>query len=153
LGDDGVMTVGTSGAGLGSVLTAVTTNRTLGGPDTVRGGTGDDVLVGGVGNDSIDGGSERDLVFGDNVSLDRTPPLGDVTNPRFRTLSAGTIYAATGDANVDGTPRLDPHGNPVWGDFVITLLDQGNAAPAGSYGDDYLAGGGNDDMLFGELGN
>jgi hypothetical protein len=139
------------------------------GNDFVYGNGGDDVLIGGAGNDSIDGGGDRDLIFGDNVSLSRsftpggTNPLpgqgllGNYANPRFETLQGTQIYSTTlGTAGQDlasNAPQADPRGHGAWGDYLITLFDHSFTAPAGSYGDDYIAGGPADDMIFGELGN
>ena len=87
-----------------------------GGADTIRAGTGDDVLIGGAGNDALDGGSERDLVFGDNVSLDRTAKW-------LRCTSSSSTVITT------GIPRSLPcHGsrstNPgtTWAPSMITLV-------------------------------
>ena len=154
LGDDGVMALGTSGPTCASCSPSTTPTGRSAATDTIRGGGGDDLLIGGPGNDAIDGGTERDLIFGDNVPLDRTTHLGNFTSPRFRTLCRRRRSTAPRRPRragpVDGTPRLDPHGNPAWGDFVITLLDHGtNHARPARFGNDYIAGGAGDDMIFG----
>ncbi|MGB7961606.1 MAG: calcium-binding protein [Propionicimonas sp.] len=98
--------------------------NTLGGSDTLRGGADSDVLVGGVGGDRIDGGAGTDLLFGDNVRLDQSWSLTPTGwNPSF---------------------------------LRITLLDHdvlALAAAALAFGDDYLAGGAGNDVIFGQLGD
>src|SRR5262249_26135995 len=119
--------------------------------DTLYGGGGDDVLIGGTGNDMIDGGLSRDLIFGDIVTLDRTNTLGIYANPRFQALNGTQIYDTSTNTNAGGAlvtdvSQLDPHASTFWGDLRISLNDS-NA------GDDYIAGGGGDDEIFGQLGN
>jgi Ca2+-binding RTX toxin-like protein len=119
--------------------------------DTLYGGGGDDVLIGGTGNDMIDGGLSRDLIFGDIVTLDRTNTLGIYANPRFRALSGTQIYDTSTNTNagaalVTGVSQVDPHASTFWGDLHISLNDT-------NPGNDYIAGGGGDDEIFGQLGN
>ena len=134
-------------------------DNTVGGADLAYGEADDDLLVGGTRDDDLDGGSGRDLVIGDNAVLDRTTRYGVYTSPRFRTLltPGGAIYstalATAGTAQVDGTSRLDPRGNAVWADYVLTLVDHAVGTDPLRYGGDYLAGGAEDDLLFGQLGN
>jgi Ca2+-binding RTX toxin-like protein len=82
---------------------------------------------------------------------------GIFTNPRFQALNGTQIYSTTlgtaGQALVNGVQQLDPRGSPRWGDYLISLLDTGFNAPAGTYANDYIAGGGADNMIFGEMGN
>lgn len=131
----------------------------IGGADTIYGDAGEDVLVGGDVNDNIDGGADDDLILGDNVKLDRwdDATFADFTNPRYRTLTGNHIYGETpgvddGDSLQDATHRLIPDltGTPVWAnwDVYINEPDKYNA-----YGDDYIAGGGSDDTIFGQLGD
>ncbi len=129
-----------------------------GADDTLRGGDHDDILIGNTGSDAIDGGLDEDLIFGDNVALDRSLTLGDVSNPRFRALSGTQVYstavATAGTLLIDSaTDYADPRGNAAWADFQVTIQDHTNATAAGLYGDDYIAGGGGDDTIFGELGD
>ena len=96
----------------------------------IPGGT--DVLLGQDDDDIVIGGSGRDMVFGNNVTLNRTGDrLGVHTNPRFRTLTGEEIYATglneLGDLLID---RVNEYGDPnwagaapFWGDFVITVHD------------------------------
>ncbi|HSG95209.1 MAG TPA: calcium-binding protein, partial [Afifellaceae bacterium] len=136
----------------------------IGGNDTICGGDGDDILIGGTGDDRIDGGAGRDLIFGDNVSLDRSASHGDYSNPRFRALTGTQVYgqgfdingngAASGDVLVDSTWQLDPRGQaPSWADYRITLLDHADDTDPSLYGNDYIAGGAGDDQIFGQLGD
>ncbi len=66
------------------------------------------------------------------------------------------IYDAQGNVLVNATSRLNPTATPIWGDFVIALLDHSfaiEAAAGNNFGNDYLAGGAGNDMIFGQLGN
>ena len=50
----------------------------------------------------------------------------------------------------------DPTGSAWWADFDITLLDHDTdvqATPLNRFGDDVIAGGSDDDMIFGQLGD
>jgi hypothetical protein len=208
------------------------------GNNIIYGSGGQNILIGGSGSNSIQGGNERDLIFGHNVSLDRsdyaissatwsngtvtittsvangfapnvanasapgewvtisgmTPSFlngsyvitvtspttftytqqqatgsgtgtgsgtvthrGNFTNPRFQALSGTQIYSTTlgtaGQAQLNGVQQLDPRGSPRWGDYLISLLDTGFNAPAGTFANDYIAGGGADNAIFGEMGN
>jgi hypothetical protein len=143
-----------------------TVDRTIGDDDTIRGSEDEDVLVGGAGDDRIDGDEARDLIFGDNVSLDRRGAYYlDYTNPRYRTLLPDEegIYGEEvgindGETLEDGTHRLIPNitGTPAWEDWEITLMDHSFAVkgdPQNKFGDDYIAGGENNDTIFGQLGH
>src|SRR5207249_1956369 len=123
--------------------------------DTMYGDGGQDILAGGAAADRIDGGDDKDLIFGDNVTLDRSTTLGNMTNPRFRQLAGATLYdtTAAGAALVTAAWQTDPTGAPVWTDYRITLLDIDASAPANSFGNDYIAGGPNNDQIFGERGD
>jgi Ca2+-binding RTX toxin-like protein len=138
-----------------------------GSADQLYGNGGEDILLGGTGGDAIDGGTGMDLVLGDQASLDRWTHLDNFTSPRFETLQGTQIYSTApgtaGQDQADGTPRLDPRGNPegrvkavygpVWGDFLITEVGHASNSPAVYEGDDYIAGGAGDDTILGELGN
>jgi Ca2+-binding RTX toxin-like protein len=142
--------------------------RTMGGADTLIGGPGQDVIIGGAAGDIIDGGDNEDLIFGDNVYLDRRGDLfrDFITNPRFRTLTGEQIYGEDANTN-DGEVLIDrenqyvnpddsPDGSPVWANWEITLLDHSDADESASendFGIDYIAGGADDDMIFGQLGD
>ena len=139
----------------GIVRTATTTADAIGGIDTMYGDGGQDILAGGAAADRIDGGDDKDLIFGDNVTLDRSTTLGNMTNPRFRQLAGATLYdtTAAGAALVTAAWQTDPTGAPVWTDYRITLLDMDASAAANSFGNDYIAGGPNNDQIFGERGD
>ncbi len=134
------------------------------GADTIFGGAGDDDIIGGHNvaggadaGDALDGGAGDDVVLGDNGAILRTHNLIDT---RMRVLSGTQIYgtnvhADQGDVNdgqllvtdqaqinVDGTTQR-----------AITLFDHEVGASASIYGDDHIAGGSEDDMIFGQLGD
>ena len=159
LGDSGIIDYAADG-NLATVDEILTTERTVGGVDTIRGNDGQDVLIGGAFGDRIDGGAQEDLIFGDNVRLDGT--AGFITNPRYRELSGSLIYDSGVDSGspeqtlVTDTEQLVPGGAAVWEGFDITLLDHSDADQAAgldNFGDDYIAGGAHDDQIFGQLGN
>jgi Ca2+-binding RTX toxin-like protein len=138
------------------------TDLALGGPDTIFGNAGDDLLMGGALGDAMDGNAGADLIFGDAVLLSWRG--ADVTNPRFQTLLGSQIYnTAAADASgvdqVDGIARnyRNPGGGVLsWAPWqVLNLYHTAalEAAPDDSFGNDYLAGGPDHDMLFGQLGD
>ncbi len=140
------------------VVTLATVDDAIGGADRIYGQGGEDVLVGGTRGDSIDGGLGRDLVLGDNALLDRSTTYGDYRNPRFRALTGNQVYDTSsgpnaGGANVGTAWGTDPRGTGIWGDFRVTLYDHAWNTSPDLYGADYLAGGGQDDMIFGQLGD
>src|SRR5262249_40384776 len=138
----------------GVLLKAASIADSFGANDTIRTGAGQDVVVGGAANDMIDAGAGNDLIAGDNASLDRTGLVGDFTSPLFRALSGTQIYdGATGQALVTQTWQLDPQGTSWWSDFRLTLLDLGPAPASNSFGDDYIAGGAGNDLIFGQNGD
>ena len=156
-GDHGVITQ-TPGTNriltTGSVLGINTVLDNQGGNDTIYGNDGADVLLGGTGNDMIDGGAGNDLILGDNATMTRPSLTASSASPLFEALSGTTIYdPTTGNAQVNGVPQVDPQGSNWWSNFQVTLKDIGSAAAVGTYGDDYLAGGGGNDWIFGENGN
>jgi Ca2+-binding RTX toxin-like protein len=151
LGDCGIVRLAN-----GVVVRIESTDRTIGGDDVMLGGAGEDVLLGGAADDVIDGNEGDDLIFGDNALMDRSGRLGDFTDPRFRDLSGTEMYDSLGNAMVTPAWQLNPLRRPVWGDFLIALLDhtfEAEAAKANNFGDDYLAGGPQDDTIFGQLGD
>ncbi len=150
-----------------------------GGTDVLLGQDDDDIVIGGSFDDMLDGGSDRDMVFGNNVTLKRTGGLDVNTNPRFRTLAGEEIYATgidqLGDLLINrSADRSTEYGDPnwaglppFWGDFVITVHD-GMTTWAGvpldqdeldedkldrTYGNNFIAGGPHDDMIFGQRGD
>ncbi len=165
LGDFGEARLGTVDVNMLGALTHRTqyplyvtvTDDALGGADTVFAGSGEDVLIGGAYGDVLDGGENDDLIFGDNVVLDRRTTYSDFTDPRYRTDS-GVVYDARGNVVVGAQPRIAPAltGTAVWANWDMTLLHHDTyhaTSPSSRFGDDYIAGGPHDDMIFGQLGS
>jgi len=148
-------------------------NLQNGADDTIYGNAGRDILVGGTGNDAIDGGAQDDLVFGDNVVL--TYRANDVTSLRFQSLTGTLLYSRT-DINTNAALGYDNSGQlltdgvtahdyrspdasvPWWAEYQVTNLYQtfsmdSGLSGVGSFGNDYIAGGAHNDLLFGQLGN
>lgn len=150
-GDNGKALYSTTGV----VVQVVSTDTIFGGDDTLAGDAGDDVLVGGSGSDVISGAVGRDLIMGDNAMIDRQTTIGDKTNPRFRVLTDAQIYdtaeGTAGKVMVKPDWQANPDGSPAWADFRITLLEMN--VDAFTFGNDYIAGGAQDDTIFGQLGN
>ncbi|MBI4292469.1 MAG: LEPR-XLL domain-containing protein [Betaproteobacteria bacterium] len=144
------------------------------GDDRMWGGSGDDDMTGGHNaaggydeltapaivatlnpqvNDLMDGGSGDDAMAGDNAIIWRR---GDDVSPRFRLLTATSLYTTDFDSittNVDTLDQSDPD-DAVGRD--IQLLDHSDAVqatPLGRFGNDVMAGGADSDVMFGELGN
>ena len=112
--------------------------------------------------DFLDSGSGDDVIVGDNALIERR---GDTLSPRMRVLSGTTIYGATFDV-IDGQPlvtgaeQLTPTGVYASGRVsrTIQLFDHDNdfeddSAKQETHGDDYIAGGADDDEIFGQLGD
>src|SRR5262249_24000604 len=118
--------------------------------------------------DTIDAGAGNDWAEGDNGILLRT---GSSIGPRFRVLEAQTIFDAhgqdpsgdNGDVYNMSAWRLDPNnrydlaghdinanGNE---EQYVELFDQSFNPVPGTFGDDNIAGGAQDDVIFGQLGN
>ncbi|MFN2611440.1 MAG: hypothetical protein ABR507_11310 [Actinomycetota bacterium] len=158
----------------------ISRHLSIGGVDIVQGMQDDDILVGGAGGngcascigDYIDGNQNDDLIFGDSVELIRRDVnvalTGDITDPRFETLRGNHIYAittidggvgeTTGFSLVDGIARnyRDTGGLPAWAEYRIINLFHSfaiQAAGGNQFGNDYIAGGPDDDVIFGQLGN
>ncbi len=149
---------------------AISRHLTLGGADTIQGNSGQDVLVGGAGSgaaagsfdDYIDGDMGSDLIFGDAVELFRrnvdVNAVNDVTNPHFQMLSGATIYDDALNPLISNAPieYRDPSGTPHWAEYLIVALFHSFALQADQqnrYGKDYIAGGGQHDVIFGQLGD
>ncbi len=131
------------------------------GGDVIHGGYGNDDLIGGHnvagghdGGDRIDGGGGADAIAGDNAEITRK---ADAISPRFRELTnTGEIYGEDGDEDgrvlVETTYQANPDGIS---EQTILILDAA-ASAMGSvalYGDDFIAGGADDDTIFGQFGN
>ena len=118
------------------------------------------------GGDDIDGGVGYDVILGDNGFVIRRD--SGSSSPQFQEHS-GPIYGEGGDGTVTGDDRVigpdgetlvvfDPLGaaNPDEEAVVarfITVYDHSDDADDAEHGDDYIAGGAEDDMIFGQLGN
>jgi Ca2+-binding RTX toxin-like protein len=153
------------------------------GNDVLYGGDDDDILIGGSnvsgaldGDDRLDGGRGNDAIAGDNAEICYRP---DNLDPRMRALDGTQIYGTTpglndGQALVAGVGSVlypayvDPrgalpgntYGLPVHREYHITLLDHDHAIEQQEdlpsirlWGEDYIAGGGGEDEIFGQLGN
>jgi Ca2+-binding RTX toxin-like protein len=128
------------------------------GNDTIYGGAHDDDIIGGHnvsgghdGNDRLDGGSGNDVIAGDNAIVLRR---GDAISPRVRVLGGGIIYDENDLIQTTSQFQINPTGVEV---RDITILDhsleiQDNPASL-TFGNDYIAGGADDDVIFGQLGN
>jgi len=151
LGDNAEVLALTSLATLrASKITTTDTENSTGGNDTLEGNEDDDILIGGIGADIIDGNLGRDLILGDQgVLTSRTE--GVTTSPRFRALSGSQLYGSNGEALVELTQQYSgPTADvPNWSNWAITIGD----GLDGLYGADYIAGGGNNDTIFGQRGN
>ena len=136
------------------------------GADRILGGAGDDDIIGGHfgnqaasdgttvntfggqdGDDIIDGGTGNDVIAGDNADILRT---GGLFNQRLRVLTGEVIYDGDGNALVTSAAQIDP--TAVVQRFV-RLYDHSDTADPTTYGNDSIAGGAGDDVIFGELGN
>src|SRR5439155_16412122 len=127
--------------------------------DTIYGGPSADDVIGGHNvaagqdaNDTIDGGAGNDVIAGDNASV---LPNGLTTSPLVRALTQATIYTVVRGS--DGSITFQPNvGAPAVAPTramqrTITLFD-GGTSDATLYGSDYIAGGANNDLIFGEMG-
>jgi Ca2+-binding RTX toxin-like protein len=125
------------------------------GADAIFGGAGDDDIYGGHNiagghdeGDVIDGGTGNDVIVGDNASIQGTD--SDIS-PRFRALDGTSIYDNNGSVLVTMQPQSDPNNAHVRTVSIYdSLLDNPDAT---TFGDDLIAGGADDDMVFGQLGN
>jgi len=125
------------------------------GYDVIFGGAGDDDIYGGhnvaeghdVG-DIIDGGTGNDVIAGDNASIQGTD---DYLNPRFRALQGTVvIYDSNGVAQETKYSQRDP--NQVHA-RTVELYDSSHSPDTATLGNDLIAGGADDDVIFGQLGN
>jgi len=126
------------------------------GSDTIYGGGSDDDIYGGHnvanGSDSgdfIDGAAGNDIIVGDNGLIERT---ADATDPRFTVLTGSLIYDSNGlaqvaDSNLIGANPADVEARRI---LLFDHDDTGNNA--GNFGNDVIAGGADDDVIFGQLG-
>jgi Ca2+-binding RTX toxin-like protein len=125
------------------------------GADVIYGEAGDDDIIGGHNvkggsdtGDRLDGGMDDDVIAGDNAIIERRGD--DSMSLRIQTLTAPTLYDDNGVAQISGERHAEPEGMQI---RDITLLDHSKNTQSGVYGADYIAGGADDDMLFGQLGD
>ncbi|NEU80298.1 DUF4347 domain-containing protein [Nostoc sp. UIC 10630] len=124
------------------------------GNDTITGNEGDDDIWGGHnvaggqdGDDVIDGGAGNDAIAGDNAKILRK---GNSISSRIRTLSNATIYDSNGNPLVTPTSQTNPTGVS---EREIVLYDHSDTPLPQTSGNDMIAGGADDDVIFGQLGN
>ncbi|MBC7730040.1 MAG: hypothetical protein H7242_21025, partial [Microbacteriaceae bacterium] len=145
------------------------------GDDVIIGGSN---VIGALdGDDRLDGGTGNDVIAGDNADIYYRPDNLDV---RFATLTGATLYnevpgltegqSQTVSVDALGRPiNADPDGvlpagvtaqRPLHREYRIRLLDHSatlEQQPANRdirvWGNDTIAGGADDDEIFGQLGN
>ncbi|MBR9911354.1 MAG: hypothetical protein GYB33_13485, partial [Gammaproteobacteria bacterium] len=135
----------------GSVqITSTDGGNDQGGNDIIEGGGGDDIFFGGIGDDVIDGKAGNDLIFGDQAVLTSRAGAAN-TNPRYRALQGGLLYDNQGEELVDMSQQFSgPSADiPTWSNWTITVGDGLDDL----FGNDYLAGGADNDTIFGQRGN
>ncbi|MEW6158482.1 MAG: hypothetical protein AB1813_13700, partial [Verrucomicrobiota bacterium] len=135
--------------------------------DRIYGEDGADDLIGGHnvaggqdGNDRIDGGQGNDVIAGDNAEIERN---GNTLSPRFRVLTGTQLYKVINGivtADIDVTSAAQQNPTTAGGSSIeersILIYDHTfviEAGDSGTWGADYLAGGSDDDVIFGQLGN
>src|SRR5262249_49221429 len=144
----------------------ISRNLTLGGSDIVQGDgpiAGDeDILIGGAGGGLVHRGFADEPIFCDPLEAQRradvitNPPVPAPHRPPIYDTSAST--SAGGDLT-NGVPRnyRDQDGTiPSWAEWLIVNMFHTaalEATPDGSFGNDYIAGGPKNDVIFGQLGN
>jgi Ca2+-binding RTX toxin-like protein len=148
------------------------------GDDVLVGGARGDFIDGGEGRDLIFGDAvelfRRDVIPG-------VMPAGAITDPRFQALLGQVIYSRNdipahlqglaenempedqfdvGKVLVDGVAQelryIDGADLPDWAEYQIIELFHSfdiEASNDGSFGDDYIAGGPGENMIFGQLGD
>ncbi|MDM8557941.1 LEPR-XLL domain-containing protein [Candidatus Parabeggiatoa sp. HSG14] len=124
------------------------------GADLIYGGQDDDDLIGGHNvegghdtGDRIGGGKGDDVIAGDNAIIERR---SDTLSLLAQTLTGSTLYDANGVAQISGGRHADPAGTQIRN---ITLLDHSETTPEGVYGNDYIVGSADNDVIFGQLGD
>ena len=145
------------GGSLATLDTDTGKNILLGqqGSDTIYGGGSDDDIYGGhnVANgtdagDFIDGAAGNDVIVGDNGLIEHTSAA---TDPRFAVLQGQLLYDSNGLALVSAAVNgVNPSAVEA---RRIQLFDHDDSANnTGNYGNDTIAGGADDDVIFGQLG-
>ncbi|HEY3484924.1 MAG TPA: Calx-beta domain-containing protein [Ilumatobacteraceae bacterium] len=163
---------------LSEVLAVFSEALQNGDDDTIFGNIGRDLIIAGAGHDMADGDEQDDIVFGDNVTA-LWRRIGDIRSLRFQTLYGGELYTRTDRPLPAGYPGplptadtsgvllvnaiardfRDPDGAPWWAEYTVDYaalhsfdIEDGQHS-AGTFGNDYLAGGAHHDLVFGQLGN
>ncbi len=140
-------------------LAVTSTDNTIGGDDVIHAEDGDDVVIAGTGNDDADGGAGIDYLFGDNAAVNQVVAHGYVPAPPVNGLESAALQAEGLQAEWFGRPLPPLPAPPASGELrylQITLLDHDVAAEAAgplAWGDDHIAGGPDDDMIWGQLGD
>lgn len=127
-------------------------NNTTDGEDILRGNKGSDILIGGAADDRIDGGANIDLILGDNAQLISVEGGGNLSELE-QTLDPDKgprLYDEEGNANVTTGSNLI--NNSPFDLLDLTLLNHETGATNEFFGDDYIAGGADDDLIFGQKG-
>lgn len=145
------------------------------GDDQMFGNAGDDDMVGGHNvaggidefekptgkavNDFMDGGAGDDAMAGDNATIWRNGAALQANDLRlrFRTLNGSLLYV-NGLPNITAGGHNDPNVATTRSVFLLdhtAAIEAGDATSnAGSrYGNDVMAGGADDDAIFGQLGD
>ncbi|MEH6608559.1 MAG: matrixin family metalloprotease [Halioglobus sp.] len=124
--------------------------------DTIYGGGSDDDIYGGHNvaggsdtGDVIDAGAGNDVVLGDNGLIERT---ASATDPRFTVLSDSEIYSSEDTVQVANSNENGANPDAVEARRV-ELFDHSNGDHVGNFGSDIIAGGADDDVIFGQLGD
>jgi len=159
IGDHGQIILGTNAADSNIPIRIETLVGNVGGDDTITGDENDDIILGGTGDDTIDGNAHDDLILGDNGLFVRRVD-GQTTNPGYRVLTGQKIYDEQDNLLLDHVvdPIADqaywqekPSQQPDWNEWILTLYD--GLSLDDVHGNDYIAGGSEDDTIFGQLGD
>lgn len=106
--------------------------ESIGGTDTIAGGTGADTLIGGAGVDTIHGGAQDDWIAGDNARFDFESVSGNDGPTRIKTihttaLNIGGHDILSGDAGVD-IILGGQGGDQMYGDNAVASNNGGDGA-------------------------
>ena len=128
---------------------------TIGGNDTMTGGTGDDIMYGEAGNDSMAGGDGNDQMYGGlgNDSMDggngNDGMVGDdgIINPSIFNGSTQTLLVSQGHKI---SVQIDVGGTIDWSVTLVNPAVGGNDTMMGGLGNDALHGGAGNDLMYGD---
>ncbi len=137
LGDNGFVDYVVNDGDAIDVDVISTTNPTVGGADTIAGGSGNDIILAGTDGDQVDAGENNDLVFGDHGKVE-----GDV-NADLLPLNTATpsfTFTSIDTQTPDGGGDDQIAGNA--GDDIV-IAGTGNDTVTGDAGDDDIIGGHN----------